>query len=76
MLAVLCITFHHSPSTATARTDITTVTSDGHHLQINSTPVPADVTLSITESTLPPSSNGSGIGNESQGNVFIYLLVG
>jgi len=59
--------------------DITTssiVTSDGHHLQTNSTPVPTDVTLSITESTSPPSTNGSGIGNESQGNVFIYLLVG
>ena len=65
-------------------TDTTTtssiVTSDGHHLQTNSTPVSTDVTFSTTESISYPSSTGnSGIGDTSQGislyaNAYLYYL--
>ncbi|XP_065894258.1 uncharacterized protein [Dysidea avara] len=61
---------------ATTSTDTTTTSgsiSDGHHLLTNSTPVSTDVTevstdvsVSVTESISPPSSTGSGIGDESQ----------
>ena len=63
--------FTSSIYTATTATDTTTassiVTSDGHHLHTNSTPVSPDVTLNITESISPPSSTDSGIGDKLQG---------
>ena len=71
--------FTSSIYTVTMVTDTTTassiVTSDGHHLHTNSTPVSTDVTSSITESISYPSSTGSsGIGDTSQGNSFLYAM--
>ena len=64
------IHFYHFSSTASTRTDKTTtssiVTSDGHQLHTNSTPLSTDVTFSITESMSPPSSTDSGTGNALQ----------
>ncbi|XP_065894589.1 uncharacterized protein [Dysidea avara] len=42
------------------------VTSNGHHLHTNSTPVSTDVTFSVTESIITPASPGTEIGDAHQ----------
>ena len=51
------------------------VTSNGHHLHTNSTPVSTDVTFSVTESIITPASPGTEIGDAHQGTVCVCVCL-
>ena len=65
---IICSVLYDIATTVTSTTTVSSeVTSGGHHLHTNSTPVSTDVTFSVAESVSSPSSTSSGIDYAQQG---------